>query len=67
MRKVTAWEARAASNPNHSQWYVERFRRMAAEGADLAGANLTNANARGADLRHADLTGVTWSNTTCGP
>ena len=37
MRKVTAWEARAASNPNHSQWYVERFRRMAAEGADLAG------------------------------
>lgn len=23
--------------PEHSQWYIERFRRMAAEGADLAG------------------------------
>jgi SAM-dependent methyltransferase len=25
------------TKPGHSQWYVERFRRMAAEGADLAG------------------------------
>lgn len=23
--------------PDHSQWYIDRFRRMAAEGADLAG------------------------------
>jgi SAM-dependent methyltransferase len=26
-----------AHGPEHSHWYVERFRRMAAEGADLAG------------------------------
>lgn len=37
MRRQTRWEAKAASDPNHSQWYVERFRRMRAEGADLAG------------------------------
>lgn len=37
MRKITAWEAKAATNPDHSQWYVERFRQMAAAGADLAG------------------------------
>ncbi|HEY3437598.1 MAG TPA: class I SAM-dependent methyltransferase [Actinotalea sp.] len=37
MRRITRWEERAASNPDHSQWYVERFRRMAAEGSDLAG------------------------------
>jgi SAM-dependent methyltransferase len=24
-------------DPNHSQWYIDRFRRMAADGADLAG------------------------------
>jgi hypothetical protein len=26
-----------ADDAGHSQWYIERFRRMAAEGADLAG------------------------------
>jgi SAM-dependent methyltransferase len=26
-----------AHGPEHSQWYVERFRRLAADGADLAG------------------------------
>lgn len=35
--RPTRWETRAAANPEHSTWYVERFRRMAAEGADLAG------------------------------
>src|SRR4051794_20994991 len=25
------------TNENHSQWYIERFRTMAAEGVDLAG------------------------------
>jgi SAM-dependent methyltransferase len=25
------------NGPDHSQWYIDRFRRMAAEGADLAG------------------------------
>jgi SAM-dependent methyltransferase len=37
MRKITAWEAKATADPNHSHWYVDRFRRMVAEGADLAG------------------------------
>ncbi len=37
MRKPTLWEAKVAQDPQHSHWYVERFRRMAATGADLAG------------------------------
>jgi SAM-dependent methyltransferase len=31
------WAEMTAANPGHSTWYVERFRTMAAEGADLAG------------------------------
>lgn len=31
------WLQRIAERPDHSQWYVERFRTMAAEGADLDG------------------------------
>jgi SAM-dependent methyltransferase len=31
------WVATTRKNPGHSTWYVERFRKMAAEGADLAG------------------------------
>ena len=37
MRQPTRWEARTTADPQHSHWYVERFRRMRAEGADLAG------------------------------
>jgi SAM-dependent methyltransferase len=37
MRQPTRWEARISADPQHSHWYVERFRRMAADGADLAG------------------------------
>lgn len=37
MRRTTRWEARTAADPNHSHWYVERFRTMRADGADLAG------------------------------
>jgi SAM-dependent methyltransferase len=36
-RQATRWEAQVEANPQHSAWYVERFRRMAAQGADLAG------------------------------
>jgi SAM-dependent methyltransferase len=36
-RRPTRWEAQVQANPEHSRWYVERFRRMAAQGADLAG------------------------------
>lgn len=25
------------TDPGHSEWYIERFRQMAAEGSDLAG------------------------------
>ncbi len=31
------WLARIEDDPNHSSWYIERFRTMAAEGRDLAG------------------------------
>ncbi len=31
------WIQKLQDSPGHSQWYVERFRRMAAEGADLHG------------------------------
>lgn len=37
MRTPTRWEARTQADPEHSHWYVERFRRMARDGADLAG------------------------------
>ncbi len=37
LRRPTRWEDRVAADPNHSHWYVDRFRRMAADGADLAG------------------------------
>ena len=35
MAEPTRWVT--DTKPGHSQWYVERFRRMAAEGEDLAG------------------------------
>lgn len=31
------WEQIIAANPEHSTWYIERFRAMAAEGRDLDG------------------------------
>lgn len=36
-RNPSKWEQIVASNPDHSTWYIERFRAMAAEGADLHG------------------------------
>ncbi|MET8910092.1 class I SAM-dependent methyltransferase [Micromonospora sp. NPDC004551] len=35
MGKPTRWVTE--TEPGHSQWYIDRFRRLAAEGADLAG------------------------------
>lgn len=35
--RPSRWEQRVAADPSHSTWYVERFRTMAAQGADLAG------------------------------
>lgn len=34
-REPNAWELRLRENPEHSAWYVERFRTMAREGHDL--------------------------------
>ncbi|AGL17399.1 bifunctional 2-polyprenyl-6-hydroxyphenol methylase/3-demethylubiquinol 3-O-methyltransferase UbiG [Actinoplanes sp. N902-109] len=31
------WLRKISENPGHSQWYVDRFRTMAEQGADLAG------------------------------
>ena len=36
-REPSLWERTVAQNPGHSQWYIERFRRMAADGVDLVG------------------------------
>jgi SAM-dependent methyltransferase len=36
-RRPSRWELQVQANPEHSRWYVERFRQMAARGADLAG------------------------------
>lgn len=35
MGKPTRWVTQ--TKPGHSQWYIDRFRQLAAEGADLAG------------------------------
>lgn len=37
MVEPSAWMRQVASDPDHSSWYVERFRSMAAAGHDLAG------------------------------
>ena len=49
------WMRIVTEDPNHSQWYIERFRAMAAEGADLDGeARLIDAMAsRGARILDA--------------
>ncbi len=49
------WLQKIAESPGHSQWYIERFRQMAAEGADLDGeARLIDAMAsRGARILDA--------------
>ncbi|WP_433561517.1 class I SAM-dependent methyltransferase [Nocardia sp. CA-151230] len=36
-RTPSQWEELTAADPAHSTWYVERFRRLAAEGADIVG------------------------------
>lgn len=36
-RRPSRWEEQVAANPEHSHWYVQRFRDMAARGADLDG------------------------------
>ncbi|MDG1087261.1 MAG: class I SAM-dependent methyltransferase [Acidimicrobiales bacterium] len=37
MVEQSQWMAKVEADPNHSSWYIERFRTMAAEGKDLAG------------------------------
>lgn len=37
MDETKAWTAIVAENPDHSRWYIERFRTMAAAGHDLHG------------------------------
>lgn len=36
-RTPSAWEERIAADPTHSTWYVERFRKLAAQGEDIVG------------------------------
>ena len=37
MEEQKSWAAIVAENPDHSRWYIERFRKMAADGHDLDG------------------------------
>lgn len=37
MTEQSKWVEITTENPDHSTWYVQRFRQMAAEGADLVG------------------------------
>lgn len=37
MVEESAWVTKTKEDPNHSTWYIERFRKMAAAGNDLAG------------------------------
>ncbi|NLF03574.1 MAG: class I SAM-dependent methyltransferase [Actinomycetales bacterium] len=55
MRRPTRWESKTQADPQHSHWFVERFRTMTAEGKDLAGeARLIDAMApRGARILDA--------------
>ncbi|MFP5348147.1 MAG: class I SAM-dependent methyltransferase [Actinomycetes bacterium] len=55
MPEPSEWVRITRENPGHSTWYIERFRSMAAEGADLAGeARLVDAMvARGARILDA--------------
>lgn len=58
-RIVGKWEQMVTNNPQHSIWYRDRFRAMAAEGADLAGeARLIDAMVeRGAQILDAGCGG----------
>lgn len=37
MTEISKWVERTREDPNHSSWYIERFRKMVAAGDDLAG------------------------------
>ena len=59
MSEPKSWMAMVADNPDHSRWYIERFRSMAAAGDDLDGeARLVDAMAP----RHARIL-----DAGCGP
>ncbi|MEZ0366138.1 class I SAM-dependent methyltransferase [Mycobacterium sp. pUA109] len=55
MTEQSLWMQKVAADPDHSQWYIERFRAMARAGEDLAGeARLVDAMApRGARILDA--------------
>ena len=55
MTQDNLWLRRIAEEPGHSQWYIDRFRTMAAQGADLNGeARLVDAMvARGSRILDA--------------
>jgi SAM-dependent methyltransferase len=47
MEEPKSWMAMVAENPDHSRWYIERFRSLAAAGEDLDGeARLIDAMVR---------------------
>ena len=67
-REKSLWLVRKESNPNHSQWYIDRFKAMEAEGNDMAGeSRLVNALAsRGAKILDAGSGPAVWV-SSCTP
>ncbi len=46
-REKSLWLIKKENDPAHSQWYIDRFKAMEAEGKDMAGeSRLVNALAR---------------------
>lgn len=37
VHEQSVWEKMVEENPGHSEWYIQRFRDLAAEGADIVG------------------------------
>lgn len=37
VHEQSVWEQMVEENPGHSEWYIQRFRNLAAEGADIVG------------------------------
>lgn len=37
VHEQSVWEQMVEENPGHSDWYIQRFRNLAAEGADIVG------------------------------
>ena len=58
-REKSLWLIKKENDPGHSQWYIERFKQMEAEGNDLGGESrvLDAMASRGAKILDAGCAG----------